>query len=181
MLLISCCVCAYDWPLGVLYIVLQYSGGHSEPVPCSIAGPGGEACWFLCVQLYTCGMISEWLRVVLVVPVVYMVHVSCVVVAAIEYRTPWCPLITLGGAAAPPTTTEQQRHSLLHASMANCGSFGYEWLLYYFKKLSTKGTGGTTAQVCMWAGVVEPRQCLSYVSSCIPATSARAVDSRATS
>ena len=86
MLLIACCVCAYeyDWPLGVLYIVLQYSGGHSEPVPCGIAGPGGEACWFLCVQLYTCGMVSEWLRVVLVVPVVYMVHVSCVVVAAIE-------------------------------------------------------------------------------------------------
>ena len=66
----------------MLYIVLQYSGGHCEAVPCSIAGPGGEACWFLCVQLYTCGMVSECLRVVLVVPVVYMVHVSCVVVPA---------------------------------------------------------------------------------------------------
>ena len=94
---------------------------------------------------------------------------SCVVVAAIEYITPWCPLTTLGGAAAatclvvalPLNSRAQQRHSLLHASMAKCGSFGYEWLLYYFKKLSTKGTGGTTAQVCMWAGVVEPRQCLS--------------------
>ena len=82
MLLIPCCVCAYDWPLGVLYIVLHYSGGHCEPVPCGIAGPVGEACWFLCVQLYTCGMVSEWLCVVLVVSVVYMVHVSCVVVAA---------------------------------------------------------------------------------------------------
>ena len=98
-------------------------------------------------------MVSEWLRVVLVVPVVYMVHVSCVVVAAIEYRTPWCPLITLGGAAAPPTTTEQRGHSLLHASVADCGgSFGYrKWVLYYFKRLSTRGpTGGrAVAQVCV--------------------------------
>ena len=96
MLLISCCVCAYEWPLGVLYIVLQYSGGHCEPVPYSIAGPGGEACWFLCVQLYTCGIVSECLRVVLVVPVVYMVHVSCVVVTAMGCGPPWWPLITLG-------------------------------------------------------------------------------------
>ena len=90
MLLISCCLCACDWPLGVLYILLQYSGGHSEPVPCGIAGPGGEVC-FLCVQLYTCGMISECLRVVLVVPVVYMVHVSCVVVPADYPGRGCCP------------------------------------------------------------------------------------------
>ena len=67
--------CAYEWPLGVLYILLQYSGGHSEPVPCGIAGPGGEACGIYGTS-------------------------SCVAVAAIEYITPWCPLTTLGGAAA---------------------------------------------------------------------------------